>query len=199
MSEPELPGIQMFARWVRATFVGWILGIPLIIVAALLGELFGVGGMQFLVGAGMGAGVGLMQGRAMRNVLLKFGSWFWSCVLGLSAPFVIADIGSALGVGIPYMVYFAVATGGLIVGIWQAYLLRRHFDRTVWWVVGSLLGWSLASGTGALAGVLTQSQSMRGIGGALAYLGIVASGGVVLGVVTGIVLVWGLRKNSVVS
>ena len=45
--------------WLRATVAGWLLGVPLIVALALLGEAVGVGGAQFLVGVGMGAGLGL--------------------------------------------------------------------------------------------------------------------------------------------
>ena len=53
------------SRWVRATWLGWLLGIPLIVVLALLAEGVGVGGAQVCVGAGMGLGVGFMQRRAL--------------------------------------------------------------------------------------------------------------------------------------
>ena len=46
-----------------ATWAGWLLGIPFIIILALMGEAVGIGGSQFLVGAGMGTGTGLLQSR----------------------------------------------------------------------------------------------------------------------------------------
>lgn len=39
-----------FAVWLRATWLGWILGNPLVVVMALLGEASGVAGVQVLVG-----------------------------------------------------------------------------------------------------------------------------------------------------
>src|SRR5262245_14229103 len=55
--------------WVGATCVGWLLGVPIIFVFALIGEAVGIGGTQVLVGAGMGAGIGLMQALALRRLL----------------------------------------------------------------------------------------------------------------------------------
>jgi len=38
--------------WLRATWLSWILGMPCIVLLALLGEALGLGGKQVLVGAG---------------------------------------------------------------------------------------------------------------------------------------------------
>ena len=43
------------AAWRRATTGGWLLGVPMIVVLALIGETVGLGGTQTLVGVGMGA------------------------------------------------------------------------------------------------------------------------------------------------
>jgi hypothetical protein len=187
---------QLFVLWARATWIGWVLGVPLIILLALLGEAVGIGGAQVLVGAGMGAGIGLMQGRAIRGVLHRFIPWFWSCVVGLAVPFLATDIIKAMGREFAYSPYAAVALGGLFVGAWQAVILRSHLRKTGWWVVASVLGWTLAAGTAAGADYLSHSQSFRGLLGALTYLGIVAIGGLVLGLVTGIALVWMLRHEA---
>jgi hypothetical protein len=173
--------------WLRATASGWLLGVPLIVALALLGEAVGIGGAQFLVGVGMGAGLGLTQGRAIRTVLPGSAPWFWSCVLGLAVPFAVFDVALKLGSDFTYSVYVCVLMGGLIVGIWQAVLLRPHVRNAHLWVVASLVGWSLAALTISTADVLQRSQSLRGLWGALVYLGIIAAGGVVLGLVTGTV------------
>ena len=81
----------------RCFFGGWVLGIPFIIALALAGEAVGIGGTQFLAGVGIGAGVGLMQGRAIRSILNAFGPWFWPCAIGLGAPFLVTDIAGAIG------------------------------------------------------------------------------------------------------
>jgi len=184
---------QVFRQWVRATWAGWLLGVPLIIALALIGEAVGIGGSQFLVGAGMGAGVGLMQGRVIKSLLQSFAPWFWSCVAGLSLPFLVADIAKAAKWNFPYSLYLSVALGGLIAGVWQSRLLRSQSRNAGWWILASVAGWSLAACTALISDNLFRSHSIRGIWGALAYLGIIASGGLILGLVTGISLVWMLR------
>jgi hypothetical protein len=186
---------KLLHLWVRATWAGWLLGIPLIIALALLGEAVGIGGAQVLVGVGMGTGIGLTQGRFIRNVLHKSVSWIWSCVVGFSAPFLVTDVSNAIGLGLPYSLPVSVAIGGLIAGGWQSFLLRQWLRRSGVWVVASGLGWTLAAGTAAVADFLSRSRSLRGLWGAAAFLGIVAVGGLVLGLVTGICLVWIVRQE----
>lgn len=175
-------------RWLRATWGGWLLGIPCVIALALAGEALGIGGSQVLVGAGMGAGVGFMQGRVIREVIGKAGPWAWSTTVGLALPFLVFDLAKAAGREWPFSLYPCVAVGGLIAGAWQARLLRPHFRGTGSWVAASAVGWSLSAGAAALADAGRVSQSVRGLAGALLFLGIVALGGLVLGIVTGAAL-----------
>jgi hypothetical protein len=189
---------KLVLRWTRATWLGWLLGIPIIAALALVGEAVGVGGAQFIVGAGMGAGIGWMQGRLVRRVLPKWGPWFWASVVGLAAPFLVTDVAKVVGWNVAYVLFVCVAAGGLIVGGWQAILLRARFRKTLWWAAASALGWTLAAATSALADPLLRSRSIRGIGGALLYLGLIASGGLLLGLVTGVCLAWMVRHDRAV-
>jgi NhaP-type Na+/H+ or K+/H+ antiporter len=165
----------------------------------LIGEALGLGGVQVLVGVGMGAGLGLLQGRALRGVLHSFAPWFWSCVVGLGAPFLAWDIAQAAGWEFSYSLYVCVTLGGLIAGIWQAFLLRQRWRGTGWWIVGSVAGWTLAAGMAMAADALSRSRALRGLAGALTYLGMVAGGGLILGLVTGLVLVWLHRREPTVE
>ena len=175
---------RLVLRWVRATWFGWLLGIPFIIVLALVGEAVGIGGAQVLVGAGLGTGIGLMQGRMIRSMLPKSGTWLWSCVVGLALPFLVTDIAKAARWDARYSLFVCVAVGGLISGAWQAIILRTRFRKTLLWVVASALGWTLAAGTSTVADPLSRLPALRGLWGAVVYLGIVAAGGLILGLVT---------------
>jgi hypothetical protein len=187
---------SLLRSWVRATWLGWLFGIPCIIALALLGETVGIGGAQALVGAGMGAGVGFMQRRIVRGLQVRATPWFWSCAIGLALPFLAFDLARAAGREITFSLYASVALGGLIAGAWQGYLLRAHLPKAGWWLPASLLGWSMASGVAAIADTLSRTQQLRGIAGALAYLSISATGGLVLGLVTGLSLVWLVRLHA---
>jgi len=194
-TDPE-SGRTLAYRWVRATGLGWVLGVPLIVAFALLGEAVGVGGAQVLVGAGMGAGVGLLQARVIRTVTHRAAPWFWSSAAGLSLPFLATDMAKAAGWASAYSPYASLAVGGIIVGAWQSLLLRPHVPNTRWWLVASALGWTLAGGAAALADSLSRVYSMRGIAGALVFLGPAAVGGLVLGLVTALPLARMVRAES---
>jgi hypothetical protein len=160
----------------------------LTIVAALAGDAVGVRESQVLVGVGMGAGVGFMQGRALRGIVSNPFAWVSASVAGLAAPFLVFDLSRAAGLQLPFSLYLCVALGGLGAGLWQAILLRSEFNRTWLWVVGSVTGWSLAAASAAVADLLPRALSLRGLAGAGTYLAIVLAGGLILGLITGLLL-----------
>jgi hypothetical protein len=126
---------KLFVSWIRTTWFGWLLGIPIIIVFALIGEAVHIGGAQVVVGAGMGTGIGLMQGRIIRRILHKSAPWIWSCIVGLGAPFLLTDISKLVGWNLPYSLPVAIAIAGLIIGSWQALILRSPAPQD--WMVDS--------------------------------------------------------------
>jgi hypothetical protein len=183
-----MSGPRIAARWTRATWAGWALGVPAIALFALAGEAVGIGGAQWLVGAGMGAGLGLMQARALRGIIDRPSAWFWSCVGALTAPFLAIDAANLAGRGALWSVYAAVGVAGLVAAVWQAAILRRRFDGAGLWTAASVVGWALAGGAVAVADLMQRERSLRGLAGALAFLGTVAVGGLLLGLVTGVAL-----------
>ena len=171
-------------KWIRATWGGWVLGVPCVIVLALAGEAIGIGGVQWLVGAGMGAGVGIAQARVLRHVLPRPSLWFGASCVGLALPFALTDAGHLVGPGPTYALTWCVASGGLLVGGAQGWLLRTVARRSGLWVVASLAGWSVAAGAAAAADAEFRSHRLVGLPGALVYLGLIACGGLALGLFT---------------
>ncbi|RMG26798.1 MAG: hypothetical protein D6724_01060, partial [Armatimonadetes bacterium] len=89
---------EFFTRWVRATFAGWLLGFVFVVLAAVGGDLIGIGDResQFIVGIAMGAGVGYAQGRVMRQWLGATWRWAWASAIGMGVPFGVSDLVSAV-------------------------------------------------------------------------------------------------------
>jgi hypothetical protein len=177
------------SSWIRATSLGWALGLPAIVLAAGVAERLGQQQLHTPVGAGMGLAIGYIQSRALRPHRGDVWPWFWSCVVGLSLPFIAADVAGAAQLRLPYSLHAAVVCGGMIVGLWQAILLGLSRRRGAVWVAASGVGWALAAGAVAVADRVVRGTGLRGIPGALAYLVLVALGGAVLAVVTGFMLV----------
>ena len=65
---------------------------------------------------------------------------------------------------------------------------HHHGPRAGGWVVASTFGWLLACSSVALADLLSHRLHFVGLGGALAYLGIACSGGLLLGIATAAML-----------
>ena len=142
----------------RATFLGWLLGFVLVIAGALAWDIIGMQA-QFMVGVGMGAGVGYMQGRVAREWLGASGQWLgtskpwlWTSIIGMGLPFVMWDL--LAWTGFPFSLGLCVAVGGLLTGLLQARLLRPHSDRAGWWPLACLAGWTLGTGAGVDALIL---------------------------------------------
>lgn len=174
-----------FRSWVKATTFGWWLGFVVVVVLVLaLDVVANVGGVQFVVGVGMGAGVGYIQGRWMNRWLGTGHQWFLASTVGIGGPFVVGDAARALGIDIPFSLALYVAIGSLLVGLLEWGVLRRHVSHGAWWVPASVLGWMLPVGLIAL----NERQLLPGVAGeALALIGMFF-GGIILGGVTGGVL-----------
>lgn len=171
-------------QWIGATTLGWILGVPLVALAAILGEALFVGGKQFLVGLGMGVGIGLLQGVALR----RWRSWIVATVIGLTAPFLAIDVAHALHRDFPFGIALVVACCGVTVGLAQALVMRASRASRVTWIASSVLGWGAAALTVMGWDAMFRHHLVRGLGGAIAYLALMCAGGPLLGLVTGAAL-----------
>ena len=174
--------------WILATLAGWLLGIPSVALFALIGEAIGLAGKQVMIGAGMGVSLGLLQARVIRRLIGHGRVWILSCAGGLAAALGVGDLAEAMGWASPYRLHLAVITGGALAGIWQTRILRSHATDAWMWIPANVLGWSAAAAAVAMADGLFQARVLGGAAGALVYLGLVVSGGVLLGVVTGVSL-----------
>ncbi|MCA9727024.1 MAG: hypothetical protein KC729_05020 [Candidatus Eisenbacteria bacterium] len=176
-----------FWQWVRATTLGWLLGFVLVIVLSLVWELFG--GVQFMVGAGIGAGVGYLQGRALASVLGRSYRWMVASTVGMGAPFLLTDVLHLAGLGLPYSLPRNVLYGAIVIGVWQAQLLRPVSRRSVWWIPACLYGWAIPAGAIALG----DSQAPRALK-VIGSFGGIFLGGALLGLATAGCLTWILRR-----
>jgi hypothetical protein len=179
-------GRPLLVRWVTATFVGWSGGFVLAILLIVAAESAGLRETQFPLALGMGIGVGVAQARLLLPYLLRRGPWIAVTALGLAAPFIATDLARGFGVPVPHALAAWVALGGLSAGLLQWRLLRRVFSRAHHWLFASLAGWSLGGSTGFVADRLLPKTP--GVSGALQYIGVVLTGGLLLGIITGVVL-----------
>lgn len=175
------------ARFTRYTFGGWVLGVVLILVLSSLLDSMGIEGMQFYLGLGMGAGVGLAQWWMLRKYAPVSSRWIAYAVFGLGLPFLISDV-FFTQFPMTYKMPILVGLGALIAGFLQASLLQKTFPHARQWITGSFVSWLLGVGTVFLMDFTMQirpTQRAFTLAIALLNLLLILGGGVLLGVTSG--------------
>jgi len=180
-----------FHRWVKATTLGWLLGFVLVVVFSIASDQIG-GGAQFIVGVGMGGGVGFMQARVVGEWVEPTRRWIWATTIGMGLPFLLWDLSVAVGIKAFFSLPLCGVAGSLLVGVLQGMLLRLRLNRTSWWIPVSLVGWGLPA-----AGIALGESGLLSGPGVLVSVGAMFLGGAVLGAVTGKALLWLPQRSAV--
>lgn len=135
-------------KWVLFTFLGWLLGIVLILFLSGMFDSVGIEGLQFYVGLGVSAGVGFMQWLVLRKTVGMSLNWLWYSLLGIATPFLVFDL---ISIFTPYSLkeYYipiSVIIGGIAIGALQAKLLKPYVNgSTTPWIWLSFGAWALAA------------------------------------------------------
>lgn len=180
--------------WFQATTFGWLLGFALLVVLAIGWQALTGEESQWMVGAGMGVGIGYVQSRLLRGVLDRPGRWIWATATGFTIPFILWDLSAAAGASF-LSLPICVVTGGLLVGLLQWSLLRSRSSRAGWWIPVSVLGWAVP----AAALGLSSPGELPSVWRELLSFGGMFLGGAALGAVTGAPLAWMLRNPALQS
>jgi hypothetical protein len=137
---------------------------------------------NLIVGLCMGAAVGFSQKIVVRRWIKLAGGWVWGAMVGLGIPFVVAVIVDELWAGADDLPedwllgrLLIAVVGGVLAGLLQARYLRPYTSRANLWILVSVVSWGLAW---------------------LSPGGLVV-GGIVLGAVSGGLLMWLLRGPTV--
>lgn len=172
-------------RWTKITFWGWLLGVVFILMISSFLDSIGIEGMQFYLGVGMGAGVGLTQWLSLKKYIEMNTNWIWFSVFGMGIPFIIIDyIPSEI---IPHKLPLSIPLGAIATGFLQYMLLKKHSENAKLWIAGSFTGWSLGV---AIVFIIDYTNHLKSVIPsnlviALINLFLILAGGVILGVITG--------------
>jgi len=182
---------SLFILWVVANFAGWVLGIIVVIALATLQESTHIGNAVYL-GAGMGWSVGFAQWLIARKWFDATSRWMWASTIGITTPFLFADL-VRMGDLSSFVLPVLAAAGGLLSGLMQRNSLRSHSAKADRWIVASAVAWMCPALLVQFFAVprhpRTTLESVRNIGS-------FGLGGAVLGVVTGAALVWLLNVRE---
>jgi len=173
----------LFVRWLWATTVGWWLGFVVLVGLAAFWDLLG-GGAQFMVGVGMGFGVGFVQSRVLKGVIASPWGWCAASTFGMGSLFVLYDLLGLFGFALPFSLPLFLIAGGLLVGLLQGRFLQPFSPRAPFWVPACMLGWLMPAALIALG-----DSGVLGEWGSLATLSVIFLGGIPVGGVTGAGLV----------
>lgn len=200
-NQKESPvGWGFWFLWVLATAVSWGVSVFVgffILFFQALGRTAPASGVSPVViwlegtalGTGIGAVIGTFQWLVLRRHIPQSGWWVLASAVGWGAGSIVLRVVSEVTgehmpefLGLPQfeevsgvMIVVAGAVAGVMIGIMQWFILRRHISQSDWWVLASALAYA-----GASVGV-------RAVGS-------VALGGVIVAVVTGTAMAWLLRQ-----
>lgn len=209
-------GWRFGLRWVLLTAAGWIIGLPLgFVFVAVAGWIIGVheGSDSIILKLGLDnaaafvftvAVVSLMQWLALRRFVRRAGFWVPASVIGFTISSTIHAVACYVWGypdnldHLPGTVVWAMAfvVGGVLAGVLQQRILRRQVCHSAWWVPASAVGWGLSVIGLGLIGHVVHFLKEAGPFAAL-IAGLVLPAGleaILLGIVTGGVLIWLLRQ-----
>jgi hypothetical protein len=192
-SKVERNELGLWLGWTLATAGGMLLGfLPTILLVNMLNLALA----QIIVPVFAGTIVGLAQWIALRRFLTAHSDWIlaggtsWALgyVVGL---FLIQRMpGTLLGGLAGYLLF------GAVVALVQWPLLRREIPSLLVWMLASAVGWTV--GFFASQAVLSLFYNGTLIAPAVSTTVIAVTSGLVAGAITGVALVWIVRRPDVV-
>lgn len=172
-------------RWVKYSFIGWLIGFIVVVVLAVLFDTIGLGGTNTFVGLGMGLSVGFFQWKALQKTATISKKWIGYSTIGMFASFVVFEILHSLfsDLNLFDSLLLKVAVGGLLAGLLQQKLLKPIVISSKNWALVSVISWALASLCATSSDYNFIPDSIGGVLGAVITALIILFGGVVLGFV----------------
>ncbi len=179
-------------KWVLLNFIGWFVGVFFIIALSSLLDSIGIEHMQFYIGTGMGTGIGLIQWWLMKDDLNIRFNWVLTSILVLTIPFLVFDfiVKDDATRLLPSVIVGSILLGG------AHYLLLKNSVKNaiVWWPLSSI-GW--ICGVLAVAAInYTKYVSDSNLVLFFVNLFLILSGGVILGISTGIAMKRFAKNNQ---
>lgn len=182
MTDASLPPTPFpLGRWVKVMTAGWLLGLALLLALAMAWNVTGLES-QWMVGAGMAAGVALLQARFLGGRIRKR-AWVIASIVTMAIPFVLWDVSRAVQVPLIPGLPAAAAIGSILLGLVQGRMLWNGGRPIGLWTFANLLGWGIPVGIMGLG----EAAVLGGWGGILSTMTMFL-GGAVLGLCTGTAL-----------
>ncbi|MCP3933628.1 MAG: hypothetical protein GY705_31560 [Bacteroidetes bacterium] len=173
-------------KWLIYNSLGWLSGTILVLIFSSTFDAIGIENLQFIVAVGIGLGIGIAQWLVLKNIIALKTTWITVTVIGLTIPFLIADILryfellNLKSLFIP----ICVGTGSILVGSLQSKLLKDYNIGLLNWLVVSFFSWLLIA-LAVYSVEYTHLISRNVWFGFITNLVLLLSGGIIIGIITG--------------
>ncbi len=173
-------------KWLIYNSLGWLSGTILVLIFSSIFDAIGIENLQFIVAVGIGLGIGIAQWLVLKNIIALKTTWITVTVIGLTIPFLIADILryfellNLKSLFIP----ICVGTGSILVGSLQSKLLKDYNIGLLNWLVVSFFSWLLIA-LAVYSVEYTHLISRNVWFGFITNLVLLLSGGIIIGIITG--------------
>jgi len=173
-------------KWLIYNFFGWLLGTILVLIFSSTLDAIGVENLQFFIAVGIGLGIGIAQWLVLKKITSIKKTWISVTVIGLTIPFLIADI-------LKYFellnlkslfILVCVGIGSLLIGFFQSKLLKNYNIGILNWMVISFFSWVIIA-LAVYSVEYTHLISKNVWFGFITNLVLLLSGGIILGIITG--------------
>lgn len=179
----------LWLGWTLATGAGMLVGFTSLLLFA---DFLGLGIYRVLTPLWAGMLVGVFQWLVLRQYMTYSVDWIFTGIAAWSLAFALGLLvvqilsGTFWGTLIAYVVF------GIIIAVVQWPVLRREIPDVLPWVLANVAGWAL----GAYLSSLALDWVVNGPSPGQWLVSAVSSGvtGLIAGAVTGVVLVWIVRK-----
>ena len=175
-----------FKQWLLFNFLGWLSGTILVLILSATFDSIGIEYLQFYVATGIGAGIGLGQWLFLRRYLTITSNWITLTIIGLTIPFIIADVlKHFLLLDLKsFFIPTCAGFGSILVGLFQGKILEKYKIKLFNWVLISFFSWTLIAA--AVHSIEFTSLISKNVWfGFIANLLLLLSGGFILGIIPG--------------
>ena len=184
--------LGLWLGWTLATAGGMLLGfLPTILLVNVLN----LGLAQIAVPVLAGTVIGFAQWLGLRRYLTASTTWDWTDGISWAAGYVLGLLLIQVLPSTVFVAFIGYFLFGAIVALVQWPVLRREIPQVVTWLVASAVAWAVGYwASQAVLSLFTDPLIAPAVGTAV----IAITSGLVAGAITGLALIWIVRKPEVV-
>jgi hypothetical protein len=184
--------LGLWLGWTLATAGGMLLGfLPTILLVNVLS----LGLAQIAVPVLAGTVIGFAQWIVLRRFVTASTRWDWTDGISWAAGYVLGLLLIQILPSTVFVVFIGYFLFGVIVALVQWPVLRREIPQVFTWLVASAIAWAIGYwASQAVLSLFTDPLIDPVVGTAV----IAVTSGLVAGAITGVALIWIVRKPEVV-